>query len=381
MTNYEKTLDICENYLRSGKNNVIKVYNEEKRSEKSRFLYIYEEAGLRIIADLLVDEKTNHVVLDAHASVKGKWEKTITACKILCEYCQMHSSAEEPGFLYYSDHLGRVRYHISTPFIDSPISEYTVGWMNFCAWRKLHKNDSNLALLPNCHSQETVQTCGSENTADGIRFPKNNLYKTLINLRIQLSNNRRYELDCIMKCKVAKLSSDEIESGSLFISRELWVNSTGCVIVVLKSKYKIPEDNREPLVMLINEINSMHKVTGLRTMTIDGCLWISAAISLWDGPVSWGAIEYVVSILLSGLSRNRDDFIKCACVPIEMKTDNFGTRRFDYSMYRKDGSADNPVEQNPFFSLGEREIGDSLTPLYVDLFGHQTVEEDYDIRR
>ena len=43
MTNREKTLETCENYLCRDINNVVKVYNKKKNSDNSRFVYIYEE--------------------------------------------------------------------------------------------------------------------------------------------------------------------------------------------------------------------------------------------------------------------------------------------------------------------------------------------------
>lgn len=370
MENFERTMNVCEGYLSSNPF-VTSAFRKEEGSSSQGFLYYYEKDEFSVMVDLRVDESIRHILMDVHASIEPVKDESRVTKQLLYEYCQQHSGVDEPGFLCVSDRHNYVQYHISTPFIDGPISVETLDWMNDTAWEKLHMHTPNLQLLASGHLPEMQPDINIEKL-DSNLFPLDNYRKTVDSLPEQLLNSRHNVIGRNIREDKRKLYMDQVFTGEFALYRELRVNDTGCLIIAIRTEYRVPKSfQRGKLMVHANNVNSTHKVCGLRVLNKDGYIWISAAISLWDGPISGEAIEHVSSVLMSVVARYYDDFVNYAHGRSNKKyraaPDVDSIPGLDEML--KAVRPDEPTVRNPFRPIPQLDDEDSKK-IFEDLFGH-----------
>ena len=369
MNDFESTLNVCERYLISNPF-VTSAFRKEEGSSSRGFLYNYEKDGFSVMVDMRVDEKLCHILMDVHAGVEIVDDESKVIRQMIYEYCQQYSEVDEPGFLCMSDRTNYVQYHISTPFVDGPISVETLDWMNESALEKLRKHTHNLQLLASGHLPEMLPSKKLE-TTDAKIFPQENLRKTVDALPEQLYNCKNNVVGRNILDNKQKLYMDQVLSVEFALYRELWVNYSGCLIIAIRTEFKVPKTyQRGELTVQANKINSTHEVSGLRVLNKDGYIWISTALSLWDGPISGETIELASNILMSVIARYYDDFANYA-----HGWPKKNCSEQDYSSYIsrlemiRALESESPSERNTFSPIPELE-GEDSQKMFEDLFGH-----------
>ena len=314
MTNFEKTMEVCEKYLLDGSPFVVDAYRKEEGSSSEGFIYRYQKDGFMIMVDMLVDKSTLHVIVDAYAGIETINKGSEITRQLLCEYCQLYSKVDEPGFLCVSEAHGCIQYHISTPIENSVISRDTLDWLNSCAWEKLKNHSASLELLAGGHFPEAISLpmkTGDESSMEAGPFPLENLRVTMKNIPDQLRDSNHNVIGRNIRDNTKRLFLDQIMLGNMTMYRELWMNDSGCIIVAVRSELKLPKMYRNRrLTAYVNEINSSRKVTGIHALTDDGYIWISAAVSLWNGPVNGETIERLSMILYVEMVKHHDIFLE-----------------------------------------------------------------------
>ena len=357
MTNLEKSMKTFEEYLQNDSVNIFQVYKKGEKSHPYGFTYSYEKKGFKILVDLYGDEITQHIILDAHAAIEEIIKRTNSYCQMLCEYCQKHSPVDEPGFLYYSDQHGYVQYHITTPFIDRPVSGGTFVWMNNCAWKKLREHIENLRRHASKHFAGTYSQEKTEQLAEIKQASKEGSKATHNSFPDKYYDIQFCKNDRKMQNTADNLYMKQIVTTNMTLHRELRINNTGCIIIAVRTEVIMPEPyNRGMMTAYVNRINASRKITGIHALTKDGYLWISASISLWDGPVSGKTIEHVSSILFAEMSKHQDIIIKCTYGAI---TEGNNTDSSNHLLTIK----------KPFSLFDDNEENERKNTTFEDLFG------------
>lgn len=290
MSQVEQTLQTCKGYLLRDPH-VKRCFEKLDVSSSRGFMYEYEHNGHSIFMDLHVDEALPLITLFAHGDVLVKKEKAVLAAK----YCQLKSSPWEPGLLVFSASQRRVFYQITTPFIEAPLSEQTLAWMNSCACNKLVACHEDLVSI--AYDDLTLQWNNGEKDKETdlmqFTFPMKNFQETKAQLGKELQDMRRNALGQNINDEEATLFFSQIMTKDMLFHEEITVDQSGCLILAIHSELKVSEEHLGRIARYCNQSNSSRKLAGMHACSRDGYLWFSAPISLWDGVIGSSSIGFV----------------------------------------------------------------------------------------